>query len=252
MTIPENVTILGSGAKNLVIIPGLSVTRVGGDPSVLKKPFGVFLEDFTVYFMDRRDEIPEGCTSADLAEHVWEDMQACGVAEAGVIGVSQGGMIAQFLAANHPGAVSGLVLAATIPHGNPVSDATFDTWMALTREGRYRELNHDMFSRIYSPEVLENNASAIAYAEKVMRPDDDERFLRLTGACRSHDADAVLGRIKCPALVAGGRRDAVLSYRGSEELASVLGCRLLSYDDSGHAFYDEIPGFYHESYDFLK
>ena len=43
-------------------------------------------------------------------------MQILGIDKASVLGVSQGGMIAQYLAIDHPGMVEKLILAVTAPY----------------------------------------------------------------------------------------------------------------------------------------
>lgn len=252
MAIAENIVKMGAGPRPLVIIPGLSTTRLTGDSRLLENSFRIFLDDFTVWFVDRRDSIPENCSSRDLADHVYEDLSAAGVKEASVIGISQGGMIAQYFAADHPEMVTKAVFAATVAGPNAMMKDTFATWISLAEQKRYRELNHDMFTRIYSPDYFNNYRKAMEYAEKTMRPDDDVKFIRLTRACLSHDSREVLGRIACPAVVAGGKLDKVLSFAGSEEIAATLDCPLLSFDGFGHAFYDETPDFYRKAYEFLR
>lgn len=251
MKLPGNVSVLGRGGRMLIVIPGLSVTKVGGDPAALKNAFRPFLEDFTVYFVDRRDSVLEGCTSRDLAQMVYEDLSALLPFKADVIGVSQGAMMAQWFAADHPEAVRKLVLAATLCRRNAVLEESMTTWIRLASEKRYAELNRDMFGRIYSPAFREANARALEYAEKTMVPDSDERFIRLARACLEHDSVEALKLISCPVLVAGSRSDAVLSYAGSEEIAAALGCDLVTYEGYGHAFYDENTEFYRSAYLFL-
>lgn len=252
MDIAENIVKLGGGAHSLVVIPGLSTTRLTGDPGLLANSFRPFLEEYTLYFVDRRDEIPENCSSRVLAVQAYEDLTAAGVSRAAVIGVSQGGMIAQFLAADHPEMVEKLVLAATLAGPNDMMKDSFTTWISLAERKDYQGLNHDMFSRIYSSGFYERNLRALSYAEKTMRPDDDLKFIRLTRACLNHDSRDVLKNITCPVLVAGGGLDRVLSFKASEELAASLGCPLLSFEDFGHAFYDETPDFYRKAYEFLR
>lgn len=252
MNIAENIVNLGRGTRSLVIIPGLSTTRLTGDLKALNNSFRAFLDDFNVFFVDRRDDIPEGCGSRDLAVQVYEDLKTAGVERASVIGISQGGMIAQFLAADHPEMVERAVFAATLAGPNEMMKETFTTWIDLAEQKRYRELNHAMFTRIYTPGFYADNLRAMEYAEKTMRPDDDVKFIRLTNACLNHDSRAVLDGISCPSMVAGGKSDEVLSYAGSEEIAAALNCSLLAFEGFGHAFYDESPEFYRKASEFLR
>lgn len=54
-------------------------------------------------------DIPENYSTRDMAEDQAKAMKALGIANANVMGVSQGGMIAQYLAIDHPELVRKLI-----------------------------------------------------------------------------------------------------------------------------------------------
>ncbi|MBQ6639134.1 MAG: alpha/beta fold hydrolase, partial [Lachnospiraceae bacterium] len=88
----------GKGLTPLVIIPGLSLQTLEGKGNMLSFLHRVYSDKYTVYIMDKRDEVAEDVTLEDLAEDIAAVMDCIGVARANVIGISMGGMIAQYLA----------------------------------------------------------------------------------------------------------------------------------------------------------
>ena len=94
----------GKGSRDLVLIPGLvlGLKRIKGTSLQLALSYRMFAKDFRVWFFDHRDDLPESVTVRDLADDLAEAMQAAGIRQADVLGVSQGGMIAQYLALDHP------------------------------------------------------------------------------------------------------------------------------------------------------
>ena len=88
----------GSGSKTLVALPGLSdgLATVKGKALVLSQPYKKFLKDYTVYMFSRKNEMPEGYTIRQMASDQAKAMKELGIDKAYVLGVSQGGMIAQY------------------------------------------------------------------------------------------------------------------------------------------------------------
>ena len=99
----------GEGKKKLVVLPGLSdgLTTVKGKAWLLSLPYRKFFRDYTVYMFSRKNDMPEGYSMEDMAEDQVSAMRSLGIEQAYVMGVSQGGMIAQDLAIRHPEMVQG-------------------------------------------------------------------------------------------------------------------------------------------------
>ena len=110
----------GHGDKAFVLLPGLSdgLMTVKGKALLLAKPYKVFFDQYTVYMFSRKNELPEGYSIRDMAEDQAMAMQELGIGRASVLGVSQGGMIAQLLAANHRELVEKIVIAVSAPRVN--------------------------------------------------------------------------------------------------------------------------------------
>ncbi|MEE1051900.1 MAG: alpha/beta hydrolase, partial [Lachnospiraceae bacterium] len=92
----------GNGNIPLVLVPGLSLRRVKGTGLAIARMYRIFADQYKVYLFDRRDDIPEGFTVQDMAEDLAAAMGELGIRSACVLGISQGGMIAQYLAMEHP------------------------------------------------------------------------------------------------------------------------------------------------------
>ena len=110
--------VFGKGEKPLLLIRGLNITRLQGTVPNLVRRYRLYADNFRIYVIDRREPLPEVITDEFLAEDVYEGAKALGLEKVPVIGNSQGGMIAQYLAIDRPDLVNKLVLAVTISRNN--------------------------------------------------------------------------------------------------------------------------------------
>ena len=62
---------------------------------ILLIPYRKHLHDFTVYMFSRKNDMPEGYIIRDMADDNGLAMKGLGIEQTCVLGVSQGGMIAQ-------------------------------------------------------------------------------------------------------------------------------------------------------------
>lgn len=123
--------VFGKGDKPMVIIPGLTLRDVKGAGAGLAMMYRTFAKDYRVYVIDKKRDILEGCTVADLAADTAMAMHALGIENASVIGVSLGGMIAAELAIEYPKAVGALVLGVTAARTNDTMRAVVGRWIEL-------------------------------------------------------------------------------------------------------------------------
>ncbi len=241
----------GRGQKHLILIQGLNTGGIRGAGLSLAWMYRRFAKDYRVHLFDRRPEIPEGMTVRELAADVAAAMDALGLAGADVVGVSQGGMIAQYLAIDRPDLVGKLVLAVTLSRNNDTVQAVLNHWMALTERADWKGLVTDMAEKMYSPAYLKGYRPLLPLLTALQRPKDPARFLRLTRSCLTCNAYAELDKIQCPVLVIGGGQDKVVTGAASEEIAEKLHCESFQYVDLGHAAYEEAADFNERVYAFL-
>ena len=112
----------GTGGRVLIMLPGLgdSLRSVKGAAVPMAVMYREFARKFTVYSFSRIDPMPTGYTIRDMAHDLAQAMEVLDIQRADVFGVSMGGMIAQWLAIDHPEKVDRLILAVTCPEPNPV------------------------------------------------------------------------------------------------------------------------------------
>lgn len=144
----------GTGTKPLVMIQGLNTRGIKGTAVFLAHMYRIFAKDYKVYWFDRRPEVFDGMTVRDLAGDVAAAMDHLGIRHADVIGVSQGGMIAQYLAIGRPDLISKLVLAVTLSRNNDTVRSVIENWITLTEQGAMKQLVWDMAEKMYSDAYL--------------------------------------------------------------------------------------------------
>ena len=108
----------GKGKKNLIMIQGLNTNGIKGNGLMLSLMYSIFTKDYTVYLFDRRKDVYEGISVEVFADDIAEAMKYFQIESADILGVSQGGMIAQVLAIKYPNLVNKMVLALTLSKNN--------------------------------------------------------------------------------------------------------------------------------------
>ncbi len=242
----------GSGRKPLVMLQGLNTHGIRGAGLSLAWMYRMFAKDYQVWLFDRRPDIPEGMTVREMAADVAMAMDTLGISNADVLGVSQGGMIAQYLAIDRPDLVHKLVLAVTLSRNNDTVRSVIQKWIALTERQDWKGLVADMADTMYSADYAKRYRPLLPLLAILQKPGDIQRFLRLARACLTCNAYEEMDKIRCPALVIGGRQDKVVTGEASEEIAQRLHCQCHLYENLGHAAYEEAKDFNRRVYEFLK
>lgn len=245
----------GTGRETMVILPGLGdgLKTVKGMALPMALSYRALRKDFTVFVFSRGEPLPERFSTREMAGELARAMDALGIGPACTVGVSQGGMIAQYLAADHPEKVKKLVLAVTTGRANDTVRQTVGRWIRLAEQGDYRLLMSDTAERSYSPARLRWMRPALALLGRVGAPRSFDRFRTQAEACLTHDALAEAERIVCPTLVIGGEADRVVTPEASRELAGrIPGAEIVMVPGLGHALYEEAPDFWTWVADFCR
>ena len=245
----------GSGARTLVMLPGVGdgLKTVRGMALPFALLYRALTGDFTVYVFSRRRDLPRHFTTREMARDVCEAMAALNLTRASVVGVSQGGMIAQWLAIDHPERVEKLVLTVTLGRPNDTAQDVIARWTDMAERGDYRGILLDTAERSYSPRRLRKMRPEYGLLGRVGKPRSFDRFLTQAESCLTHDAYDELGCIACPTLVIGGTDDRIVTAAASEELAGrIPGSRLYMYEGLGHGLYEEAPDFLARVAEFCK
>ena len=246
-----NYITFGSGNKPLVIIQGLNTNGIKGAGLPMAFMYRIFSKAFTVYLFDRCDDICTDVTVKELAMDTAAAMDALKLKDAAILGVSQGGMIAQYLAIERPDLVSKMVLAVTLSRNNPTVINVIEKWIDMTQRNDIKALVTDMAVRMYSPTYIKKYKPFMPLLAVFQKPKDPQRFIRLARACLTCDTYQELEKINCPVLVIGAAQDRIVGDTSSLELAEKLGCQLHIYETLGHAAYEEAKDFNRRVYEFL-
>ena len=241
----------GSGTKPLIMIQGLNTRGIKGSALPLAYMYRIFAKDYTVYLFDRRPNVQKGITVRDMASDIATAMDLLGITKADVFGVSQGGMIGQYLAIDRPDLVHKLVLAVTLSKNNDTVTKVINSWVEMAQLGTMKELVSDMAEKMYSDAYVTKYRLFMPLLTYLQKPKDVERFVILARACLTCNAYELLDKIKCPVLVLGGRQDKVVTGAAAEEIAEKIECKLHMYENLGHAAYEEAKDFNQIVYDFL-
>ncbi|MBR2802502.1 MAG: alpha/beta hydrolase [Erysipelotrichaceae bacterium] len=231
----------GKGKKTMLLISGLNVQDVRG----LSVALGLwwlyrgFAKEYTLYCFDRREDLPEGCTVREMAEDIALGMKALGLKDACVLGVSQGGMIAQYLAIDHPELVRKLVLGVTLSRRNDTLARHIERWCALAEAGDKEGILLDYLQENYSAAYQERYRILLPLLAGFTKTMPLSRFLICAQACLSCESYELLEKISCPVLVLGGKEDKIVTPEASAEIAGKLNCEVYLYENGGHAVYEE-------------
>lgn len=245
----------GTGPRNLVMLPGLGdgLQTVRGTAIPMAWMYRIFAKDCTVWCFSRKRSLPEGYTTRDMARDLKEAMDSLGIARADLLGVSMGGMIAQWFAVDYPEAVGRLILTVTSSRPNPLLIRSVEEWMDMARKGDHTALMDSNVRKIYSDGYYRKNRWLIPLMGRFTKPRSYDRFLIQARACLTHNAHPFLDAITAPTLVIGGRKDQCLGGEASEAIAEKIpGAKLCMYDEWGHGLYEEAEDFNQRVLEFLK
>jgi pimeloyl-ACP methyl ester carboxylesterase len=199
----------------VVIIPPLGGTAamLGELVADLERDCDVVVHEALV-----RDGAP---STRAMAAAAWADVSMRVHGPALLFGVSLGGMIAQWLALDHPQAWSSLVLASTTARGLDAVPSPSES-LALARC-----LFAPAPMRALVDEVTERAAGPVVERELAAHPDSPSRaeILALVAAAAAHDARAELSALVLPVVVVTGRDDAIIDGATQAELARLTRAR---------------------------
>ena len=245
----------GKGSKNLIIIPGVGdgFKTVKGLVIPFSIMYKMFAKDFKVYVFSRRNVIPKDFSTEDMANDIINHMEKLNIDKADIVGVSQGGMIAQYIAINAPEKVNKLVLAVTLSRPNEILEESINGWIEKAKNKDYKGIMIDTAEKSYTGKYLEKNRKLYKLLGMLGKNATYERFIIQAQACLKHNAYNDLEKIKCPTLIIGARKDKVLGIIGSEELAEkIANSEIYIYEEYSHGVYEQAKDFNDRFLEYLK
>ena len=245
----------GTGERKLVVLPGLSdgLATVKGKAMLLAAPYRRFFRDYTVFIFSQKNDMPEGYSIREMAEDQIRVMKDLGIGQADVLGVSQGGMIAQYMAIDHPEMVTKLILAVTAPNANTVVQENISGWIEMVKRGDHTALMVDTAEKMYSEKYLQKKRKIFPLLAGLTKPRSYDRFLRNAQAILGFDCCRELPKISCPTLIIAGSDDHTVGNEAAAELfRAITDSELYVYEGLGHGAYDEAKDFYVRVHEFCE
>ena len=237
----------GTGARTLVILPGLSVQSVMGSADAVAQAYDALAQDYTIYLFDRRETLPDVYSVEEMARDTAEAMKALGLKDTYLFGASQGGMMALVIAIEYPELVKKLVLGSTSAHVLPEQFRSIERWIALAEANDPVGLYLSFGEQIYPPAVFAQFREALIAAGKTVTAEELRRFVILARGIEGFDVSSRVAEIRCPVLAIGVFEDAVLDSDATMEIAEKLDLkpdfRLYLYTGYGHAAFDTAPDY---------
>jgi len=233
--------VFGKGTRPLVIIPGLSdgLRTVKGTGLILWYLYRKFAREFQVWVFSRKNKLKSQMTTREMAKEQALAMDKLKLNKACIMGVSQGGMIAQWLAIDHPQKVDKLVLVVTLSRPNNTIQSVIGHWIDLAEKEQYEKLAIDNMEKNYSEKNIKKVRPFYWFIKKTGKPVSKERFIVQAISCLTHNAYEELSKIKCPTLIIGGGADKIIgAVEVQEEMAKAIpDSKIIIYPELGHDAY---------------
>ena len=236
----------GKGNQPLVIIPGLGdgLQTVKGMAMPFSITYRILAERYKIYVFSRINELRQGYTTRDMAADVAEAMETLNLDVAYVMGISQGGMIAQWLAADFPERVQRLILAVTTAKPSQLARERIEHWQKLSQSGNYKHLILDIAKHSYTQKSYQKWSLLYNVMGIFGRNKDKQRIDIQSVSCLKHDSLDFLEKINCPTLIIGAEKDDVLGVDGSLGLHQhIKDSQLTILPECGHALYEQNKDF---------
>ena len=243
----------------MVLIPYLAA-----DQACYAFQVAEYAKHYTCYSVDLRGAglsgQPDGVYTTELfAADVAAFMQAAGIEQAHIFGLSLGAATGMWLAAKHPEKVRTLSLHSGWTASDPFLRAVVESWQIIAQalDSVPEMIIQGIFPWCFTPEMY---AARPDYVESLanfvrsrpMPPVD--ALIRQSGAVLAHDATAALGSIQAPTLITFGRHDLVTSTRFAAPLSEgIADSEVLVFEDCSHApIYENVEEFNQQTLAFLQ
>lgn len=245
----------GSGKKNLIIIPGLGdgLKTVKGTALFMAMSFANFCKDYTCYVFSRKNDLAENYSIKMMANDYLKAMDLLKIEKADVMGVSQGGAIAQYMAVEDIHRINKLVLVVTLPKTNDETKVVLNKWIEYAYADDYKSLMIDTTEKSYSEKMLKSYRKFYWILTNVGKPKSFKRFIIQAKAILEFDCSSELSKITCPTLIIGGGKDQIVGCQAATELHSlIMNSELFVYPEYGHMAYEEGKDFNDKVLSFLN
>lgn len=190
----------------------------------------------------RSDAPPGPYSIAELGTDVLGLMHEYGITAAAYCGVSLGGMIGLWLAANAPERISSLVVCCTAITPMPSRQAWLDR-AALVRSSGMAAISEMIPPRWFTPEFIAREPAAVSFVMDMLHGTDPGGYAGCGEAIAELDLRPALGSIKAPTLVIAGAQDQAAPPRqGAVTASGIADSRLTVIRGTSHLAPYQTPG----------
>jgi pimeloyl-ACP methyl ester carboxylesterase len=247
------------GGEALVLIPYLAA-----DHACYAFQVADYAKRFTCISVDLRgtgeSDCPAGtCSTEMFADDVANLMQAIGVENAHVSGLSLGAATSMWLAAKYPNRVKSLSLHSGWPKTDLFVKTVVKGWQTLAKgmNDVPEMVIQGIFPWCFTPELYAAKPDYIQTLSDFVRSrpkQSVEAFIQESDAVIAHDVEAQLGKIRAPTQITFGRYDMVTSTRFAAPLKNAIkGSELHIFEDCSHAaLYENVAAFNAKTLEFLS
>ena len=248
----------GTG-EPLILIPYLAA-----DHACYAFQVAEYAKHFTCISLDLRGtgetDKPEGVYSTELlADDVAAFMQAAGIQQAHISGLSLGAAIGMWLASKHPDKVQTLSLHSGWPKTDPFLKTVIEGFQVVAKalESVSQMVIRAIFPWCLTPELYAAKPDYIrSLADFVLsRPEQPlAAFMQQSNAVIAHDVEAQLGSITAPTQITFGRHDLATSTRFADRMkGSIRDSELLIFEGCAHTpIYEKVEEFNQKTLRFLQ
>lgn len=231
--------------------PVLLIHGLGWDGSMWSPTVDLIAGDHHVVTADTRghgasDAPPGPYTIAGFARDYAALLDALRLEQVVVVGLSQGGMVAQTLALTRPDLVAALVLVSTASRSDPAAREHMEARLSATERDGAAAAARLAVESIFSPSWRAANPSAVErfVAWRTAMPLGP--LAAATRAAYGFDLTGDLSCIAVPTLVVAGGADRLTPPSGMEDIAArIPGARYVVVPDAGHILPVERPDAFH-------
>jgi pimeloyl-ACP methyl ester carboxylesterase len=248
----------GTG-EPLILIPYLAA-----DYACYAFQVAEYAKHFTCISIDLRgtgeSDKPEGFYSTELfADDLAAVMQALGIPDAHITGLSLGATTGMWLAAKYPGKVKSLSVHSGWTKTDPFIKTVVEGWQVTAKAlGSVPEMVIlSIFPWCFTPELYAAKPEYIQSLADFVRGRPAQplaAFLQESNAVIAHDVSAQLGKIKAPTQITFGHRDLLTSTRFAERMtAAIPSSELLIFEGCSHTpIYEKVEEFNQKTLAFLR
>jgi 3-oxoadipate enol-lactonase len=242
-----NYELNGSGPA-VVFINGLTMDVNGWYLQV--QPFS---ERYTVLRYDCRGQGQSDKPDAEYSQEMHADdlrslIDKIGIQKTHVVGISNGGMIAQHFTLKYPEKVGALVLVDTCSYIDTLLEMIIKVWIKATEIGG-SEFRYDVaLPLLFAESFIKKNLELILSMKEISVKNNPPRpIINLAKGCLKHNVDNRIGEIKSPTLIIVGEEDILIPIKYSKILnEKIKGSRLVIIKDCGHVPILEKPEEFNE------